>query len=97
MLAASRLQHNLGSVFHLARTDGISFKVHHNKRVFIVDLTPTDEVYIHNNTGRKHVPGNRAHPRPVLRMENCPECNHIVVAKICINKLCKTNKRSSSA
>lgn len=92
MVTASRLSANLSAVFDLARADGLSIKILSKERVFILDITPTNEKYVHHNLGRKHKVGNRAHPRPVMRMENCPECNYIMVAKICINRMCLTNK-----
>lgn len=95
MVSASRLSNHLNQVFNLAHRTGISFKVHHRKVIYLMTITPTGEKYVNPAKGAVRPLGFNTKKPVKLEITKCDSCGHSKLTNICINKFCKTNKRSS--
>jgi hypothetical protein len=91
MISATGLQKNIFSLFKLASKSGATFKVHHKKVVYLVTLEPTKERFV---TQTRLVMPKR---RVTLRMNDCQECNGLIIAGICLNKKCANNNKKVMA
>lgn len=85
MISITQVRYNIYSLMKLANKNGISIKLHWNKKVYKMTIEPTLELYVQK-------PWMKKKPIPkkgVVQMQTSTcECGNIKVNNVCIDKLC---------
>lgn len=88
MLSISQLRANLYSAFKIMKNTGNTFDVIYENKVYEVNVRKTDKKPIYERTKRA-----RSELMPhSIDVSQCPTCEYVLVAGVCMNKKCPTNK-----